>query len=162
MKKVLDASAFINGYIPSDRDNYTVNQVIEEIKDFKSRMVFEKAIEEGRLRIEEPDPESMEMVQEAVRESGDVLRLSETDKRVIGLAVSLKGRDDVTVITDDYTIQNTLKLLGIRFRSVLTEGIKETYTWIRTCRGCKREYPDDYPHEECEVCGSLIVRKRRR
>lgn len=162
MKKVLDASAFINGYVPEGRENYTVRSVTEEVRDFRSMMILEDALREGRLKITEPDPESMKVVEDAISESGDIMRLSPTDMEVIGLAVSLRGKDDVTVITDDYTIQNTLKILGIGFRSVLTSGIRDTYSWRRVCTGCRRVYPLDYEFEECEICGSRIVRKRHR
>lgn len=124
MKKVLDASAFINGYVPEGRENYTVRSVTDEIRDFRSMMILEDALREGRLKITEPDPESMKVVDDAISQSGDILRLSPTDMEVIGLALSLKGDDEVLVITDDYTIQNTLKILGIGFRSVLTSGIR--------------------------------------
>jgi len=162
MKRVLDASAFINGYIPEGTENYTVRSVTDEIRDFKSVMVLERALSDGRLRIIEPDPESMREVEEVAGRSGDAMRLSSTDREVIGLAVSLKKRGGVTVITDDYTIQNTLRILGIDFSSVLTSGIKETYQWRKICTGCRRVYPQDYQFGECEICGSEIKKKRYR
>ncbi|MGB9838213.1 type II toxin-antitoxin system VapC family toxin [Methanothermobacter sp.] len=162
MKRVLDASAFINGYIPEGTENYTVRSVTAEIKDFNSVMVLERALSDGRLQIIEPDPESMRKVEEVTSRSGDAMRLSSTDREVIGLAVSLKKGGRVTVITDDYTMQNTLRILGIRFQSVLTSGIKETYHWRKICTGCRRVYPQDYELEECEICGSEIKKKRYR
>ena len=57
-------------------------------------------------------------------------------------------------------IQNVLKILNIPFKSVLTEGIKGTYNWKRICKGCKKEYHDNYEEKICEVCGSEIIKKR--
>ncbi len=83
------------------------------------------------------------------------------DKGVIALAVKLK-RDDLspTVVTDDYSIQNVLKIMEIPFRSVLTRGIEDVVGWIKFCKGCKKTYPSNYTGTDCEICGSPISRKR--
>jgi UPF0271 protein len=64
------------------------------------------------------------------------------------------------VVTDDYSMQNVLKIVGIPYRSVLTEGIKEIYGWIKVCKGCKKKYPSEYLFDECEICGTRIIKKR--
>jgi UPF0271 protein len=50
--------------------------------------------------------------------------------------------------------------MGIPFSGILTEGIKGIYNWKKVCEGCKKEYPDDYPFDDCEICGSKIFKKR--
>ena len=67
---------------------------------------------------------------------------------------------EIKVITDDYTIQNTLKILNIPFSGVLTSGIKEVYNWKKVCEGCKKEFDEDYPFDDCDICGSKIFKKR--
>ena len=164
MKKnyqVLDASAFIGGYRPKNKNNFTISEVTQEVRDINSKMILESAIKEGCLTIEEPDLGSVQEVESTVKSSGDILRLSEVDKKLLALSLSVKNKYGmVTVITDDYSMQNVLKILKIPFKSVLTSGIKEIYGWKRICKGCKKEYPENYPYEECEICGSPINKKR--
>jgi len=163
MKKkvyVLDASGIIGGFISSKHINITNSAVISEIKDLKSQMLVESALKQGTLLIEEPVSDCLNTVQSAIEMSGDVLRLSETDKAVVALALTLKKNYDPVVVTDDYSIQNILKILQIPSRSVLTQGISEVYGWIKICRGCRKKYPANYPEDECEICGSNVYSKR--
>jgi len=100
-------------------------------------------------------------VNDIIYESGDILRLSLPDKKLIALAYMLSSNgENVKVITDDYTIQNTLKIMNIPFSGVITEGIKGIYNWKKVCEGCKKEFDEDYPFDDCEICGSKIYKKR--
>ncbi|HHY00790.1 MAG TPA: ribonuclease VapC [Methanothermobacter sp.] len=156
---VLDASGIIGGFISSKNLNITTSAVISEIKDIKSKIAAESALMEGTIILEEPDFESTKKVQMAIENSGDILRLSEVDKQVVALAVTLRKKFYPVVVTDDYSIQNILKILNIPFKSVLTPGITEVYGWIKICRGCRKKYPPDYDYEECEICGSAVYMK---
>jgi len=157
---VLDASGIIGGFISSKHKNITISAVISEIKDLKSQITMQSALDQGKIIIKEPDSDSLNQVQGAIENSGDILRLSEVDIEVVALAVTLKTNHNPTVVTDDYSIQNILKILEIPYRSVLTEGIKQTYGWIKICRGCRKKYPSDYKWDDCEICGSVVYRKR--
>ena len=158
---VLDASAFINGFKLNSKNNFTVPEITGEIKDFKSRLAFDSAIEEGKLIIQDVPTTFIKEVDSIISVSGDVLRLSSPDKKLISLAYMLfdEGKN-VKVITDDYTIQNTLKIMDIPYSGIITEGIKGVYNWKKVCEGCKKEYGDDYPFDDCEICGSKIFKKR--
>ena len=158
---VLDASAFINGFKINSNKNFTVTEISYEIKDFKSKLEFDMAIENGKLIIQDAQEDYLNKVDEFVRQSGDILRLSMPDKKLISLAYMLfqKG-ENVKVITDDYTIQNTLKIMNIPYSGILTFGIKGVYNWKKICSGCKKEYGEDYPLDECEICGAIIFKKR--
>jgi UPF0271 protein len=160
---VLDASAFINGFKIISNNNFTVPEITEEIKDFESKLMFDMALEEGQLVVQDVPSKYVSCVNDIISESGDILRLSLPDKKLISLAYMLRdeGRN-VKVISDDYTIQNTLKIMGIPFSGILTDGINEVYNWQKVCEGCKKEYPEDYPFEDCEICGSKIFKKRIR
>ena len=163
MKKsyVLDASAFINGFKINSNNNFTVPEITSEIKDFKSRLAFDMALEERKLIIQDVSSEYISRVNDIISDSGDILRLSFADKKLISLAFMLNERgEDVCVISDDYTIQNTLKIMGIGYSGVITEGIRGIYNWKKVCEGCKREYDEDYPFDDCEICGSRIFKKR--
>ena len=158
---VLDASAFINGFKLISNNNFTVPEITAEIKDFESRLVLDMAIDDGKLIIQDVEAKCIDEVDEVISASGDVLRLSVADKKLIALALMLskEGRN-VKVISDDYTIQNSLKIMKIPYSSIITDGIKGVYNWKKVCEGCKKEYDEDYPFDDCEICGSRIFKKR--
>lgn len=158
---VLDASAFINGFKIISNNNFTVPEITAEIKDFESRLVFDMAIDEGKLTIMDAPSKYITCVNDIISDSGDILRLSLPDTKLIALAYmfSQEGKD-VKLITDDYTIQNTLKIMDIPYSGIITEGIREIYNWKKVCEGCKKEYAEDYPFDDCEICGSRIFKKR--
>ena len=161
MYYVLDASAFIGGFENKGSLNFTISEISGEVKDLKSQMIFNQAIEDNTLFIEEPSKEAFEYLNEIILDSGDTLRLSLPDKKLIALAIDFfKGGKNVKVVTDDYSIQNVLKIISIPFQSVLTQGIEEIYNWKKICQGCKKEYPDSYKDNVCEICGSKIFKKR--
>lgn len=158
---IIDASGIINGYPLEDKNNYTVSEIISEIKDFKSKLKLEEAIEDGKLAISLPSDKAIEKLDEKLLKSGDGLRLSQADKMIIALAIDFMDSGRKTkVITDDYTIQNELKINGIEYSGVLTKGIKGIYNWKKICEGCKKEYGQDYPFDDCEICGSNLFKKR--
>lgn len=160
---VLDASAFINGFKPTSKYNYTVPEITAEIKDFESRLVYDSAVDEGILIVQDVTEEYIDKTNEIIAKSGDVLRLSIPDKKIIALALMLRDENrNVKVISDDYTIQNTLKIMDIPYSGIITEGIKEIYNWKKVCQGCKKEFEEDYPFDDCDVCGSKIFKKRIR
>lgn len=158
---ILDASAIIGGFYSKNYANFTTSDAILEIKDLKSELLLQSAIEKGHIKVEEPDDEDIKEVNETIKSSGDILRLSDVDKNIVALALKFKRKGfDPVVVTDDYSMQNTLKTINIHYRSVLTEGIKETINWVKKCKGCKKIYPSDYQFEDCEICGSMVFKKR--
>ena len=158
---VLDASAIIGGFSSKKSQNFITATVISEIKDFKSKLYLESAIGNGSITIMEPESVDIENVSNIIIKSGDVLRLSDVDKNLVALAFKLKREHkNPLVVTDDYSMQNVLKIVGIPYRSVLTEGINEIYGWVKICKGCKKKYPPEYAFDECEICGTRIIKKR--
>ena len=158
---ILDASAFINGFQLDSKNNFTVPEITSEIKDFESRLKFDTALAENRLTIQDVPAEYVESVEEIISKSGDVLRLSVPDKKLISLAyMKFREGENVKVISDDYTIQNTLRIMDIPYSGIITDGIKGIYNWKKVCEGCKKEYDGDYPFDDCEICGSKIFKKR--
>lgn len=158
---VLDASAFINGFKPTSKNNYTVPEITAEIKDFESRLVYDSAVDDGLLTVQDVTQEYIDKTDEIISKSGDILRLSFPDKKIIALALMLMDEDkSVKVISDDYTIQNTLKIMNIPYSGIITEGIKDIYNWKKVCQGCKKEFEENYLFDDCDVCGSKIFKKR--
>ena len=119
------------------------------------------ALEQGKLCIQDVPYNYISCVNDIISVSGDILRLSLPDKKLISLAYMLREEGhNVKVISDDYTIQNTLKIMDIPYSGVITDGIKGIYNWKKVCEGCKKEYDEDYPFDDCEICGSRIFKKR--
>ena len=75
---------------------------------------------------------------------------------VIALAIDLNG----TIWTDDYSIQNVARILGIGFKPVGMEGIKKVVKWNYKCTGCGKWYKDNQP--DCPICGSALKGCRRK
>ncbi len=159
---VLDASAFINGFEPKSQFNFTVPEITEEVKDLKSKILLNQAIEEGKIIIKEPNQEFVDELDKIISQSGDDLRLSYADKKLLALALELLNDKDtsIKVLTDDYSMQNVLRILDIPYDSIITEGIKGVYNWVKTCEGCKNEFDADYPFDDCEICGSKVFKRR--
>lgn len=158
---VLDASAIIGGFSSKKHPNFITADIICEIKDLKSQLILESAIEQRSIQILEPELIDIKNVSKVIIKSGDILRLSDVDKNIIALAFRLKRETmHPIVVTDDYSMQNVLKIVNIPFKSVLTEGIRGIYGWVKVCKGCKKKYPPEYIYDECEICGTLIIKKR--
>lgn len=160
MKKafILDSSAFLSGYTPGNEGAYTVGEVIEELRSSRARLRAELSLREGRLKIITP-PESSRL-KEVLKETGDVAVLSKTDLRLLSLALHLgeEGFNPV-IITDDYSIQNVAKRLGIEYISTAEKGIRRFIKWRSLCRGCGRVYPASYKGK-CSFCGSEVKKRK--
>ncbi len=159
---VLDTSAFIAGFIPfaAEYCAYSVPDVEHELKDGLTVARFQAAVETGKIKILTPITHFVEWVREASKETGDRVYLSEADLNVLALAAQLKKEGySSTVVTDDYAMQNVATKLGINFTSLATLGIKYHLTWLIYCPACRRKYPSDYKHKNCEVCGTRLKRK---
>ena len=136
----------------------------EEIRTNSMTWVrFKAATENGKVTLKSPAQEAVEKVEECAIEVGDSFYLSETDKQVLALALDLKNSGFIPqIVTDDYSIQNVAKRLGIEFTSLATFGIRRLLEWMRYCPACHREYAANCASTECLVCGTALKRKPRR
>ena len=149
--QVLDSSAFINEYTTS-ASIATIPLVREELED-EAGYRFD-ALEGSGMRIHIPEPETVERVERAARETGDAETLSRTDVRLLATAFEL----DATLVTDDYAMQNVAEKLDITVEVIAQEGIDERREWQFQCQGCGRVFDEN--HDRCEICGSDLERKR--
>ncbi|WP_225335136.1 NOB1 family endonuclease [Halomicrobium urmianum] len=147
---VLDSSAFINEY-HTDEPISSIPLVREELED-ESAYRFD-ALEGSGMHMHIPEPETVERVERAARESGDLAELSQTDVRLIAAAFELDGR----LVTDDYAMQNVAEKLSIPVEVIAREGIDEQRNWLFQCQGCGREFDEN--HDRCPICGSDLSRK---
>jgi UPF0271 protein len=117
-------------------------------------------VESGKLKVKEPDTFFVEKVKASAGAVGDLFFLSEIDTQVLALALQLKARGYTPLIaTDDYSIQNVARHLGIEYASLATFGIRQPLKWVRYCPACYRKYPANYKLKTCQVCGTELKRK---
>jgi len=157
---VLDSTAFYAGLpFSSAVLCYTSPQILGEVSKGRGLGVKVSALmESGRLRIVDADKESFNKVLEAAKNSADT-KLSNADISLLALAVFLlAGGREVTVVSDDYSIQNVASHLGLKFSSVMTQGIAKSVKWVIYCSGCGKSFSRDVP-KKCDVCGTGIKRK---
>ena len=100
-----------------------------------------------------PEPETVERVERAARETGDLATLSDTDVRLVAASFELDAR----LVTDDYAMQNVAEKLNVSVEVIAQEGIDEQRDWRFQCAGCGREFEEN--HDRCPVCGSDLSRK---
>jgi UPF0271 protein len=161
---VLDTSAFLAGYDPFAQtdEQVTAPKVEEEIlRNSMIKLRFQTAVESGKVKIKAPAKDTAAKDQAA--KVGDSHKLSETDMQLLSLALELKQQGYTPrIVTDDYSIQNVAKQLGIEFLALATLGIKRQLEWIRYCPACFKQYPSEAKFKECQVCGTELKRKPRR
>jgi UPF0271 protein len=159
---VLDSSAIFSGKcIPSENGLFTTPAVVAEISPGgRVRKQLEYLLAAG-LDVRAPSQDSLEDIRIIARRTGDIGRLSSADIEVLALAREL----GVSVMSDDYSIQNVAAEAGIMYVPVAQEGIREKVKWVNRCSGCGAGFGDSVSaSKECPVCGSRVktVRSNRK
>jgi len=109
-----------------------------------------------RVRVSSPSDRSLRRVSEESEKTGDSRRLSEADKELLALALDLSYE----LITDDYSIQNLARAMGIPARGFDQKGIAEVFEWQAKCKGCGKLFPADV--RVCDVCGTETRTRRKK
>src|SRR5438094_801510 len=148
MRRVLDASALLSG-ASFDGELFTTPEAVAEVRRLGSTTQLD-AVLATKVRVLTPSKESLEAVEAAARGTGDIARISPTDRGLVALARDLEA----TILTDDYSIQNVAARLGIPYDRIVERGIREVVVWRYRCTGCGRFF--DEPTKECPVCGSRV------
>jgi UPF0271 protein len=163
---VLDTSAFVAGYdaFSVSSSQVTVPKVQEEIlRNSMIKMRFQTALESDKIRVLSPMKEFEKTTKNSANKVGDSYKLSDTDMQLLSLALELKCQGWIPkIVTDDYSIQNVAKQLGIEHVALGTFGIKRLVEWIIYCPACYKQYAADSKFKECQVCGTNLKRKPRR
>ncbi|MCL1984571.1 MAG: nucleic acid-binding protein [Methanomassiliicoccaceae archaeon] len=153
MTLILDSSAlFAMEDLPSG-DIAVPSGVVDELRRYKDHRLERWG---DLLRVSECTDPSVAKVKDAAAKSGDAGRLSDVDISVIALAVDLDG----IVLTDDFSIQNVCKIMGIEYRSVGTKGITKVEKWNYRCVGCGKWYKEKM--NDCPICGSSMKGYRKK
>ena len=154
LKLVLDASAFISGFLPEEDEYYTVYDVIKELEDERSKERFSYFLNSKKILIKEPNLESINKVTDILKKTGD--KLSSTDTKLIALAIETGS----TILSEDYGIQNVSSILGVKFNSIRESGIKKIIHWEYYCIGCKKIFSKNTTI--CDNCGNMVKRRPKR
>ncbi len=141
---ILDTSALLAKYqllhYSSDAVLMTTPLVVDEVKDYESRSALDLAMSLGKLLIVEPQEALINKARDVVRSIGENYSISPTDLSIVALALQLKDKlkrgEVVVVITDDYSIQNTLLNAGIAFKPLRTRGIRIPRKYVVVCPTC--------------------------
>ena len=128
---VLDSSYFFSSDSLPDEEHVCPPGVIRELENHGDPRL---SLWGDMVRVSDCSKGSLERVTEAARGSGDLGRLSPVDMTVLALALDVNG----TILSDDYSIQNVARILGIPFRAVGTAGIRKVAKWNYQCIGCKK------------------------
>ncbi|BBD72094.1 hypothetical protein HS1genome_0483 [Sulfodiicoccus acidiphilus] len=147
---VFDTSPFIAGLANLFPRVYTTPLVLREVRDATSVHLLELAVASGKVVITSPSERSLSTVRVKSKSLGE-FTLSETDVSVAALAVELKP---TVTFTDDYSLQNLLKAMGLPFRSIRTTGITETRKFVYVCEDCGA--PHRSWRANCERCGGKV------
>lgn len=152
--RILDASAFYAG-VPfgSASDCYTTSLVYEEIKHIKKNEdALGTLLETNRLKIMDPDKESINAAITSAKETGDFPQLSKQDISIIALCINLEGE----IISDDFAITNVAKNIGLKISPIMTNTFQDVGKWIHYCPGCRTNHTYG---KECPMCGTPLKRK---
>ncbi len=159
---LLDSGAILNDaqFRFREEDKYLATpRIVDEMRDFRSRMLVESAIKYSLLEVREPAESSLQRAKQEAEKLG-LTKLSEADFSIIALAWELR-RQPILVITDDYSVQNVLSVLGIAYAPVLMEGISSEIYFQKSCPVCAKEYPKGSTETECENCGAKLKYRRK-
>lgn len=112
------------------------------------------------LIVQDPSAPALARVDATAKAAGNAGRLSVADRDVVALALELGPK--ARLVTDDYTVQDVAKRLGIVVDSIATKGTERAMDWTARCSGCGRTYGADLAGKECGICGAEIRAKPKR
>lgn len=112
------------------------------------------------LGVESPAAMHAKAVERMAKEAGSEGRLSDADRSVLALA--LQYRDHASLLSDDYTVLDLARRLGVHAEPVSKAGITSTQDWRVRCAGCGRHFTDRKAGQPCPICGSELRLKPRR
>ena len=158
---VLDTAAFIAGTPDFSHGTFlTVRGVVNELgTDVIVKARLEAALESNRVSVYEPSDEQVKSVLEQAALSGDMKKLSGTDIQILATALSERKKGTrVIIVSDDYSLQNVARQLGVETLGVILPGIKTTLNWVWYCSSCHRVY-DSTTSGNCLFCGGEVKRR---
>lgn len=160
---LLDSSAILSGKSFSG-ELFTSPSIMEEFSPGGRSWRSVQFLKSAGMRILSPSHYYLKKIREAAKRTGDDGRLSKADEEILALALELNADRESLLLTDDYSIQNVAKEVGIPYSSIIQEGIKEKFRWRYRCEGCGRFFEGNKYKEKrkCPICGSELKKVRSR
>lgn len=112
------------------------------------------------LQVREAGPEAKGRVAATAKAAGTAARLSPADLSLLALALDMGPA--ATLLTDDYTMLDVAKRLGVATRTVNQSGIARELDFRPRCSGCGRWFEEMPKRGDCPVCGSPVSAKPTR
>ncbi len=158
MKLVIDTSAIVAGLnLDEGATYYLTRDVLEELNP-DAALKVEIKVDEGIINLAGASNDSLQTVKRKVKEIGEEGAVSDADISIIALAYDFQIEgEEVSIITDDYGIQNVSKTLDIKYTPITERGISKQFRWHFKCIGCGKVY--DHDIQTCRICGSRVKRR---
>ena len=147
---------------------YTTPGIIEEIKvnkyKDKNRNILQRielAKELEKLIVQTPNEYFIKIVEEKSKVTGDLKALSKPDVELVALALELNEttNSEVTLYTNDYSMENLCTELKLKFKTLYKNGIKAKVHFEVYCPYCKTLYESEDLNKICDRCGLKLKRR---
>jgi len=160
---VLDSSIFINNIeiLQLNYPLFTINELGQELISERAKLLFDVALINGRLNLIEPSLKSQKYIEKISRKTGDFYNLSKIDRKILALAWYIKNNlnFDPIVLTEDYSMQNILSKINIKYTSFVELGIKSLIHWEFYCPECRTIIKSPNKDFKCPNCGTKIKKR---
>ena len=152
---VLDSTVFIGMDFPilqtiNVKKFLTTHSVIEELKDFRSKMNLDVMRQTNKLEVISPSPREINLFSEKIHNLDPNIRLSETDIQVLTLTWNIKG----VVVTNDLAMQNIAQQMNIPIRVISGKLVKDVRRSYLQCKSCKKTFR--VSSQQCPDCGGVL------
>lgn len=107
------------------------------------------------LQVRGADAAAFARVDATAKAAGTASRLSPADRSLLALALELGA----TLLTDDYTVLDVARRMGVATQTVNQHGITEALDFRPRCTGCGRWLEAMPSKGDCPVCGSPVKSK---
>lgn len=157
---ILDTSAILSGILTKSFGGsiWVTEEILSEIKQFELNMLINTYIETGVLNIGYPSACSVHKVISTAVKLGEIPALSKVDISILALGIDLLSQGkNVTILTNDYSIQNVALELGIKCKSVGKQKISRRIVWLHYCQDCG--YSAKVIIDSCPRCGSKNIKR---
>ena len=147
-----------------DIDNifFTTNDIVSEIKDQISKLRIESMISSNVLFVKDVKLSSIDFIDEQCKRIGNYDKLSIQDRSILSLAWQERQTSEfnkIILLTDDFEIQNTAKILNLTFKSIRTKGIRYSAKFKKICLACGENLDEE--DKFCPECGSTKITRKK-
>jgi UPF0271 protein len=131
---------------------------MEEVRNRPSKVRAEVLTLLNRLREDYPTPESLKVVKQAAKRTGDNSVLSEVDIEIVALAHTKKSIGiPTTLVSTDLAVLNTARHIGLTIFDP-SGRFKHEIVWSLKCPACNHKSSSQAKELECPVCGTTMRR----